>query len=217
MIQISASILSANLSKLEHEIEMVSNAGADMIHIDVMDGHFVPNLTFGSILIKAIRRCTNLPLDVHLMINNPEKSLKQYENIGVDIITVHPETVSHLDLLMSDIKSMGIKTSVALLPTTSFDIIEYIIDKLDVIMVMSVNPGFDKQIFIRKQLIKIAKLNKYLLDLGVRDKIKISVDGGVNEDIAKECIVAGVDIIVSGSYIFSGDYSKRIRSLKNNN
>ncbi len=213
MIKISASILSANFANLITEIEELAAAGADMLHIDVMDGHFVPNLTFGMPIISVVRNHTKLPLDIHLMIENPENSLQDYADAGADIITIHPETTKHLDRSLDQISQLGCKAGIALLPTTSPDIIDYVIDKISLILVMTVNPGFAGQKFIPSQLSKIKTLATKINNS--KQDIILSVDGGINNYTVKEVIKAGADMLVSGSYIFSGNYQDKIASLRN--
>lgn len=211
MIKIAPSILSADFANLQQEIKAIEKAGADMIHIDVMDGHFVPNLTFGPPLIKSLRKHTNLPFDVHLMIEQPEMHIEAYIDAGADIITIHPETTRHLDRTISEIKYLGAKAGIALLPTTSINILDYIIDKIDLILVMTVNPGFGGQEFMHSQIDKILKLAEITKD----KSIILAVDGGINDKTAKICKDAGADMLISGSYIFKGDYQKQIDSLRN--
>jgi ribulose-phosphate 3-epimerase len=199
MIKISPSILSADFANLEKEIKALEDAGADMIHIDVMDGHFVPNLTFGPSVIKAIRKHTKLPFDVHLMIESPEKYIQDYTQAGADIITIHPEATIHLDRTINEIKRCGAKAGISLLPTTSVGPLEYTID---LILVMTVNPGFGGQQFINNQLMKIEMIAGIIQDTD----IIIAVDGGINDKTAKLCIDAGADMLISGSFIFNGDY-----------
>jgi ribulose-phosphate 3-epimerase len=210
MVNIAPSILSADLSNLEKEIKDLEQAGADMIHIDVMDGHFVPNLTFGPTLISSIRKHTTLPFDVHLMIDQPEKYISDYASAGADFLTIHPEATLHLDRTIRTITDLGIKAGVALLPTSTTNILDYIIDEIDLILVMSVNPGFGGQNFMPNQLDKISKLAKLIKN----KDIYLSVDGGINQDTGKDCIHAGANMLVSGSYIFKGDYKKQIESLR---
>lgn len=214
MIKIAPSILSADFANLHQEVLKLENAGADMIHIDVMDGHFVPNLTFGSMVIKALRKNTSLPLDVHLMIDHPERSIETYIDAGADIITIHYETTNHIDRLLTKIKDSGVKVGMSLLPSTSPDIIDYIIHHLDLILVMTVNPGFGGQKFMTNQLQKIRVIRQKIKNSA--REITLSVDGGINDITAKDCIEAGANMLVSGKFIFQdSDYKKQIETLKN--
>jgi len=214
-IQISPSILSADFSNLEKDIKKLETAGADMIHVDVMDGHFVPNITIGPPVIKALRSKTSLPFDVHLMIDPVHKYIKDFANAGADIITIHPEATPNLQESIDEIKSFKKKVGVSLNPDTKIDIIEDYLDKLDLILIMSVYPGFGGQKFISYVLEKI----KSLKDLKDQKKLNfdIEVDGGINFSNFKSVIDAGANILVSGTTIFkenNGDIKKNIDFLK---
>lgn len=213
MIKIAPSILSADFLNLEKDLQNVIMAGADLLHLDIMDGHFVPNLTFGYPLVKRIRKRFQIPLDAHLMISNPENYIDSLAEIGVEYISVHQETVVHLHRMIQKIKEYGIKAGVALNPATPVEMIFPVLNELDFVLIMSVNPGFGGQDFIPFSLNKIRKLKEFA------DKndceIEIQVDGGVNSANVKALKDAGVTIFVAGSYIFnSNDYTDRINSLK---
>ena len=214
-IQISPSILSADFSNLEKDIKKLETAGADMIHVDVMDGHFVPNITIGPPVIKALRNKTLLPFDVHLMISPVHKYIKDFANAGADIITIHPEATPNLQESIDEIKSFKKKVGISLNPDTKIDIIEDYLDKVDLILIMSVYPGFGGQKFISEVLEKIKSLKV------LKDKKKlnfdIEVDGGINFSNFKSVINAGANVLVSGTTIFkenNGDVKKNIDFLK---
>lgn len=213
MIKIAPSLLSANFAKLGEEVVNVTKANADYIHLDVMDGSFVPNITFGSDVIKSIRPYSNLPFDVHLMINNPDQHIKNFADAGADIITVHVEASIHLDRTLSLIKSFNKKAGVSIVPSTSEDVLDYILDKVDLILVMTVNPGFGGQQFLNSQLQKIYNIRNKIIHS--QRNIDLEVDGGINLNTYQNVIKAGANVLVSGSYIFANtDYSHAIASLK---
>ena len=211
MVLIAPSILSADFGHLHNEISALDKAGADLIHIDVMDGHYVPNLTFGPGIIRQIRPYTSLPFDVHLMVDNPETAAGWFISAGADIVTVHAEACKHLDAVLNSIRERGCKAGVSLNPSTPETVLEYVLDKVDLILVMTVNPGFGGQVFLPEQLKKIARIKSMI---GSRD-IKIEVDGGINAMTAAECSAAGADILVAGTAVFaSKDYRKNMDALR---
>lgn len=213
MIKISPSILSADFAKLGEEIQNIEKAGADYVHIDVMDGSFVPNITIGNEVVNGLRKISALPFDVHLMIKNPDTHIKAFVDAGADIITIHAEATTHLDRSLALIKSFGKKAGVSLVPSTHEHAIDYVLDKLDLILVMTVNPGFGGQKFLDSQLKKIEKIRNKIEKSG--RKIELEVDGGINHETAKIAIAAGADVLVSGSYIFgSKNYAAAISQLK---
>ena len=214
-IKISPSILSADFSQLGNEIKRLEEGGADMIHVDVMDGHFVPNLTMGPPIIKALRQCTTLPFDVHLMISPVHKYIKDYADAGADIITIHPEATENLKNSIQYIKSLNKKVGVSLNPETKIDLIANLLNEIDLVLIMSVNPGFGGQKFIPEVLDKIKELKKIQSEKNIT--FDIEIDGGINFDNCKIAIEAGANILVSGTTVFksnNGDIKKNINLLK---
>jgi len=212
MIKIAPSILSANFVRLEEEIKAAEDAGAHMLHIDVMDGHFVPNITIGYAVVGAIKKITGLPLDVHLMIENPDFFIKEFAEAGADFLTVHAEASVHLHRTVQVIKQHGIKAGVSLNPATPVCLLENILSDIDLVLLMSVNPGFGGQEFIPFTIEKIRTLKRMLIENSATALIEI--DGGVKIENAKEISDAGADILVMGSAFFnSGNYSKTMERL----
>lgn len=215
MKRIAPSILSADFGRLAEEIRAVEKAGADLIHLDIMDGHFVPNITAGPILVAAARRATKLPLDVHLMIENPEKYIAEFAKAGANSISVHVETCQELKKTLALIRKGGAKVSVAINPATPLSSIESVVGEVEMILIMTVNPGFAGQGFIRSCLPKVRDLRKMLDAKGL--SVEIEVDGGIKVDNIKECSAAGATVFVAGSAIFkSPDYQKSIAALREN-
>jgi ribulose-phosphate 3-epimerase len=212
-IKISPSILSADFSILGDEIKSLEQAGADLIHIDVMDGHFVPNITMGPPIIKMVRKCTKLPFDVHLMISPVEKYIKAFADAGSDIITIHPEATDNLKRAIGTIKSLGKKAGVSLNPKTPISALMDVINDIDLILIMSVNPGFAGQSFMSEVLPKVTELRKMINDKKL--KIDIEIDGGINFETAPLAVKAGANILVSGTTIFSGSLKDNIQKLRN--
>ena len=212
-IKISPSILSADFSILSDEIKSLEKAGADLIHVDVMDGHFVQNITMGPPIIKMIRKCTKLPFDVHLMISPVEKYIKAFADAGSDIITIHPEATDNLKRAVGTIKSLGKKAGVSLNPKTPISALMDVINDIDLILIMSVNPGFAGQSFMNEVLPKVTELRKMINDKKL--KIDIEIDGGINFETAPLAVKAGANILVSGTTIFSGSLKDNIQKLRN--
>ncbi|KIH77524.1 ribulose-5-phosphate 3-epimerase [Geoalkalibacter ferrihydriticus] len=215
MIKIAPSILSADFARLGEEVWAIEAAGADYVHVDVMDGHFVPNLTIGPPVVAALRKVTKLPLDVHLMINNPDAYIPDFAQAGADIITVHQEASTHLHRSVQLIRSLGKKAGVSINPATPVGTLEIVLDDLDLVLVMSVNPGFGGQSFIPSALGKITTLRREITRRGLQ--VELEVDGGVKPDNIAEIAAAGADVFVAGSAVFgSGDYAATIAALKAN-
>lgn len=214
MIKIAPSILSADFSKLGEEVIKLHDAGADFIHIDVMDGEFVPNISFGMPVIKAIRNKTDKVFDVHLMINNPQRYIDDFIEAGADIITLHYESEKHLDRAIQYIKSKGIKAAVALNPATPTVVLKNIIGSLDMVLIMSVNPGFGGQSFIPYSLDKIREVKQMAIEANNED-ILIQVDGGIDSNNVKDVVEAGANVIVAGSAVFkNGNIEENIKALR---
>jgi ribulose-phosphate 3-epimerase len=209
---LSASILSANFGKLAEEVKAVEAAGADWIHVDVMDGHFVPNITMGPNVVRALSEVTRLPLDVHLMIEKPGRYLEDFVKAGAKWLGVHAEACVHLHRVIQSIKELGAKAVVALNPATPLSMIDLVLPDVDMVLLMTVNPGFGGQAFIPNMLPKIRQCRMMIDDGGLSTLLQ--VDGGVNPETAGKLAEAGVDVFVAGSAVFSGDYAENIRNLK---
>ena len=212
-VRIAPSILSADFSKLGEEVAAIEAAGADWVHIDVMDGHFVPNLTFGAPVVSCLRKVTKMPFDVHLMVEAPQNYIADFANAGADILTVHLETAPHLHRVIQAIKEAGLKAAVSLNPSTPLCLLEEILPDLDMVLLMSVNPGFGGQAFIPSSLEKVRKLRQMLDAKGL--KTDIQVDGGVTPDNAAQLIAAGATVLVAGSAVYKApDMANAIHSLR---
>lgn len=213
MAKIAPSLLSADFANLKEEISKIERGGADYLHLDVMDGNYVPNITFGAPVIKKLRKITKLPFDVHLMIEKPERYIKDFVDAGADILTVHVEATVHLHRTIQEIKSYGIKAGVSLNPSTPLEDIEYVLDDLDLVLIMSVNPGFGGQSFIKAMIEKIKRLRKIIDERNLN--IILQVDGGVKLENAREILNYGADLLVVGSDIFeSKDIENRTKEFK---
>ena len=207
-IVIAPSLLAADFSKLREEIIEIEKCGAEYLHLDVMDGNFVPNISFGAPVISSIRKHTSIVFDVHLMVEEPDRIIKDMVDAGADIITVHAEACKHLNRTLQLIKSYGKKTGVALNPSTPIEMIKHDLDNIDMVLIMTVNPGFGGQTFIESMVKKIKELRNLNKD------IDIEVDGGINAETSQSVKEAGANILVAGSYVFNGNYEDKIKSLK---
>ena len=211
--KIAPSILSADFTRLGEEIAAVEEAGADYIHVDVMDGHFVPNITIGPMIVKAARRATRLPLDVHLMIREPDRFVDEFVQAGADILTVHAEAAVHLHRTLERIRKAGAKAGVSLNPATSPDVLDYVLGDLDMVLVMTVNPGFEGQKFIESVVPKIERVREMVDGRGLQ--VELEVDGGIGPDTIQRVSAAGANVFVAGSAVFySGDYGSTIRLMR---
>ncbi|HSW64200.1 MAG TPA: ribulose-phosphate 3-epimerase [Dissulfurispiraceae bacterium] len=213
MIKIAPSILSADFARLGEEIEAAARAGADWLHVDVMDGHFVPNMTIGPLVVEALKKRTALPLDVHLMIEQPDRYLNDFADAGADYLTVHAEASVHLHRTVQHIRELGVKAGVSLNPATPLSVLEYILPDLDMVLLMSVNPGFGGQKFIPFIMEKIRLLKQMIAECG--SPVLVEVDGGVKPDNARAVAAAGADVLVMGSAFFgTDDYGLLMKTLR---
>lgn len=212
MIQLAPSILSADFSHLKEDVDKIERAGAHLIHVDVMDGHFVPNISFGAPVMKSLAGKTKLPFDVHLMIEEPDRYIDDFVTENTEYITVHQEACPHINRTVQHIKDMGIKAGVAVNPATSLSVLDYVFDDIDMVLIMSVNPGFGGQKFISSSLVKAEELSAIKKNTGL--EFKIEIDGGINPTNAKTAIDAGVEILVAGSSVFKAeDVEKRVKEF----
>ncbi len=212
MVKIAPSILSADFARLGEQVQEAETAGADWIHVDVMDGHFAPNLTVGPLVVRALRQATRLTLDVHLMIEQPERYLADFAQAGADGLTVHVETCPHLHRTIQHIKELGVRAGVTLNPATPLSALEEILPQVDLVLVMSVDPGFGGQAYLPSSTAKIARLRRILDQIG--SPAELEVDGGVNSDTAPEVVTAGATVLVAGAAIFYGSIGDNIRRLR---
>ena len=212
--KLAPSILDVDFAHLERELKKIENGGADLLHLDIMDGNFVPNISFGPRIVESIKSITSLPLEVHLMVEKPENHIKSFINAGGDIIVVHYETSKHLDRLIQTINEAGVKSGIALNPATTLSVIEYLINKIDILLLMTVNPGFGGQKFIPEMIAKIEKARK-IID-NQKKSISLAVDGGINLDNISQVVKAGAEIIVAGQIITkSANPEMIIKKIKN--
>jgi len=212
MVKIAPSILSADYAELRRQVELAEKGGADLFHVDIMDGHFVPNITVGPVIVNAMRRCTKLPLDVHLMIEHPEKMIRQFANAGADIITVHVEAEHDVKETIGLIDREGKRPGVVINPPTPFKKAIPFLKDVDILLIMTVNPGFAGQRFMPEVLRKIQEARGYILKNDLQ--VELEVDGGINMDTAPKVASAGADILVAGSAIFGGQIAQRVRNLR---
>lgn len=214
-LKIAPSILSADFCRLGEEVSAVDREGADWIHVDVMDGQFVPVITIGPLVVKALKAITKKPLDVHLMIVEPERFVEDFAKAGADVITVHAEACTHLHGTVQQIRKLGVKAGVSLNPHTSPDVLDYVLDDLDLVLVMSVNPGFGGQKFIPSTLEKLRVIESKLIKRGLRSSVDVEVDGGVNASTAQDVVAAGANVLVAGSAVFKAEsYGEAMKVIR---